>query len=168
MNATDIAFFANISEIFGTVIVVISLVYVGVQVRQNTRTQQVHAAQNFVGIYNTFTSDLTRPDLATLWYKGIQSFHQLQEGEAVQFSALAGQLMRVFESAYLQWRAGALEDQLWQASIKSIRDTLAMPGFGQWWEFRKSWYSEDYRLFIDTIAASSGDSSPIYPGIQTK
>ena len=46
MNAIDIALMANIGEIIAAVKFVVSLIYVALQVRQNTHTLQVTAAQS--------------------------------------------------------------------------------------------------------------------------
>ena len=81
MNATGIALIANIGEIVAAVMVVVSLIYVALQIRQNTHTLKITAAQTFVGMYNTITSDLTRPDLAALWHKGMHDFSSLEGGE---------------------------------------------------------------------------------------
>ena len=167
MDATNIALIANIGEIIAAVTVVVSLIYVALQIRQNTDVLKITAAQAYVGIYNTFTSDLITSEVAGIWYKGVQDFASLKDSEVVQFSALAGQVMRIFESAFSQWRRGALEDQLWLANVNSIRDSLAMSGLQQWWQFRKLWYSEDFRQFVDDLA-DKGDVHPIYPGLSTE
>jgi len=162
MNVTDIALMANIGEIIAAVMVVVSLIYVALQVRQNTHTLQVTAAQAYVVMYNTLTSELAKSDCAVIWHKGLANFECLEGGELVQFSAISGQLMRIYESAFLQWRKGALDDQIWQASRNGLRDALTAPGFRQWWQYRKSWYSEDFRQFLDSWDAEQ-DSQPVYP-----
>ena len=162
MNAIDIALIANIGEIIAAVMVVVSLIYVSLQIRQNTQTLKVTAAQSYVGMYNTITSDLTNSELAVLWHKGMQDFASLEGGELVQFSAVAGQLMRVFESAFSQWRRGALENQLWLASERALKDSLAMPGFQQWWQFRRNWYSDDFQALLDGFDVSQAVQPP-YP-----
>ena len=165
MNAIDIALIANIGEIIAAVVVVVSLIYVSLQIRQNTQTLKVTAAQTYVGMYNTFTSDLTNPELAVIWHKGMQDFASLKGGELVQFSAVAGQLMRIFETAFSQWRRGALEDQLWLASERALIDSLAMPGFQQWWQFRRGWYSDDFRERLDGFDVSQSVQPP-YPDMK--
>ncbi len=165
MNATDIAVVANIGEIIAAILVVVSLVYVALQIRQNTQALKITAAQTYVGMYNTITSDLTQPDLAALWHKGLQDFASLEGGQLVQFSAVAGQLMRVFESAFSQWRRGALDEQLWLASQRALIDSLAMPGFQQWWQFRQTWYSDDFRELLNGFDVSQVVQPP-YPDMK--
>ena len=164
MNASDIALAANIGEIIAAVLVVVSLVYVALQIRQNTHALKVTAAQAYVGNYNTITAQLTDSDFAVLWRNGLQDFENLEPGEQVQFSAIIGQLMRVMESAFLQWKGGALEDQLWEASERALKDTFMTAGFRQWWQFRRMWYCDDFRDLCDGFEIVDGDHPP-YPGL---
>ena len=164
MNASDIALAANIGEIIAAVLVVVSLGYVALQIRQNTHALQATAAQAYVGNYNTITTQLTDPDLAVLWRNGMQDFDKMEAGEQIQFSAIIGQLMRVFESAFLQWKVGALENQLWEASERALKDSFMTTGFRQWWQFRRLWYSDDFRELCDGFGIDDGDHLP-YPGL---
>ena len=162
MNAANIQLIANVGEILAAILVVVSLVYVALQIRQNTHALQVTAAQSYVSMYNTITSEISRPDMAAVWHQGLEDFASLDAADLVRFSALAGQMMRVMESAYLQWRQGAVEDQLWHASETALQDTMAMAGFQQWWQYRSRWYSEDFQSLVNTFDVS-GDRQPPYP-----
>lgn len=62
-------------ELIAVFAVIISLIYVGRQVKQNTEAIQISAAQAFVGMYNTFTANLgASNDLADIWYRGTTDF----------------------------------------------------------------------------------------------
>ena len=162
MNPDFIALLANIGEIIAAILVVVSLGYVALQIRQNTQALKVTATQSYVEMYNTITSELVKQDLADIWSRGFRDFSTLNSTEAVQFSAIAGQLMRVFESAHTQWRRGALEQQLWQASERTLLDSMTMAGFQQWWDFRKHWYSKDFQIHIDGLDLNRAVHAP-YP-----
>ncbi len=104
---------ANIAEVFGMLVVAITLIFLTLQMRQNTHAMKVASAQNFVDLYNTFTGHLSsNKELADLWYKGLSDYSSLTAGDRVRVSCANGQLMRIYESAYLQWCEGALDDQL--------------------------------------------------------
>lgn len=94
MNPADITLIANIGEIIAAVLVVVSLGYVALQICQNTHALKITAAQTYVSMYNTITSELGKPDLAVIWHNGPQDYSGLDRGKSVQFSAVAGQLVR--------------------------------------------------------------------------
>jgi hypothetical protein len=162
MNPDLIATLANIGEIIAAILVVISLGYVAMQIRQNTQALKVTATQSYVEMYNTITSELVKPEIADIWSRGFRDFSALNRTESVQFSAIAGQLMRVFESAHAQWKRGALEAQLWEASERTLSDSMTMAGFRQWWDFRKHWYSKDFQVVIDGLDLDQAAHAP-YP-----
>ena len=162
MNPELIAILANIGEIIAAILVVVSLGYVAMQIRQNTQALKVTATQSYVEMYNTITSELVKPEIADIWSRGFRDFSTLSGTEAVQFSAIAGQLMRVFESAHAQWRSGAIETQLWQASERTLSDSMTMAGFRQWWDYRKHWYSKDFQDLIDGLNLDQTAQAP-YP-----
>ena len=139
-----------IGQTIAAIAVVISLVYVGLQVQQNTNATQMAAAQSTVEMYNTFTSDLcSSSELSDLWRRGLRNFNDLKDTEKVRFSALAGQSMKVFESAHLQWNRGALDDDLWKGLSFASCDVANQPGLKQWWSFRKQWYGDAFQKFVD-------------------
>ena len=162
MNPELIAILANIGEIIAAILVVVSLGYVAMQIRQNTQALKVTATQSYVEMYNTITSELVKPEIADIWSRGFRDFSTLSGTEAVQFSAIAGQLMRVFESAHAQWRRGAIETLLWQASERTLSDSMTMAGFRQWWDYRKHWYSKDFQDLIDGLNLDQTAQAP-YP-----
>ena len=60
-----------IGELVAVTVVIVSLIYVGRQIKQNTEAIQVNAAQAFVEAYNTFTADLSTSEENTdIWYRG--------------------------------------------------------------------------------------------------
>ena len=68
---------------------------------------------------------------------------------------MAGQSMKVFESAYLQWRSGALNDDLWLGLSSASTDVANQNGMRHWWAHRKSWYGDSFRQWVDEYLESS-------------
>ena len=164
METLSLEQISNWAEIIGVILVILSLIYVGREVGQNTATMQVSAAQTFVDLYNTITSQLTlAPDLADIWYRGLTGFASLKNDERVRFSTIAGQTMRVFESGYLQYRKDALDEQIWVAFSNSLADITASPGMREWWKTRQHWYSPDFQELVKTAEEKKG--SQIYSSL---
>jgi hypothetical protein len=138
---------------------------VAYEIRQNTDTLEVSTAQNYVELYNTITTSLANPETADLFYRGVQDFSVLDGAETVQFSAVIGQVMRVHEFAFFQWKSGALSDQLWEANEHILQSVSASIGVQQWWQTRRMWYTDDFRGYLESL--NTNDSvAPIYPGMQ--
>jgi len=123
-----------IGQTIAAIAVIISLIYVGFQVRQNTQATQVSAAQAFVDAYNTFTSVLTdTEDVADIFLRGSNDFQSLSNTERLRFTAAMGQLFRLFQAAHIQWQKSALDDDLWSGLLVAMGDTMQSSGAKEWW-----------------------------------
>lgn len=72
MDVQTLEIISNIGEIIAAILVVISLIYVGLQVRQNTHTLKVTTAQaQMEGTKNGSNNFVQSPSLAPIWAKGL-------------------------------------------------------------------------------------------------
>ena len=155
-----------LGQTVGVVVVIASLLFVGVQLKQNTRTMQTNAAQAFVTMYSDATTALgTSGEVAKIWMRGMDGLHNLNSEEVIRFSALFGKIFKAYESAYVQWRNGALSGQLWSGFAVDLQDTITAPGIRQCWSVRRRWYGSEFRAYVDEcVKADAGE--PIYAGLE--
>ena len=77
-----------IAEITAAILVIVSLVYVGIQVRQNTAALKLSTAQNlsedFTDIYLALSQN---NDTAGIFQRGLQDYDSLESVEKVRFYA---------------------------------------------------------------------------------
>src|SRR5215475_4797566 len=112
MSLSDLA---SLSGIVSGVAVVVSLVFVGFQLRQNARaafaqTSQSHAMNWIQLAVPIFES----PDFARIWRLGLTGTHTLNADEHVRFMVAANALFRFFEASRVQWRRKQLDTAHWQ------------------------------------------------------
>ena len=153
-----------IGQTIAAVAIVISLIYVGRQVKQNTEATQIGASQAFVQMFNTITNNIGST-ASDIWLRGVRDFDGLNEHEKVRFSTSAAQLVRVFESAYYQWRRGALDNDIWSGFSRAQLDILNEPGMKQWWSIRKRWHGDQFQTWIDGCLESEA-AEPMYPFVK--
>ncbi len=105
---------ANIGELVGGLAVVLSLVYVGLQIRQNTTAVRLATAQavhdNYAAWYTNLSADA---DLNQIVIKGLKDYSSLEETEKAQFIDTFMAFSSYSQNAYYQWRQGSLSPQLW-------------------------------------------------------
>ncbi len=149
--------FYFISQIAAAVGIMLSLIFVGLQVRQaNEQARKAEAARradatqavhdNFANMYLTFGSNLEVADAAT---KGLKEPDALTDGEnMVLLSGLmAG--MSYTQSAYFKWQEGDLSDELWRAWQNSQVSYLTTPGGKRFWEGRKSNFDPAFVEYVE-------------------
>lgn len=117
---------ALIAEIVGGVAIVLSLLFVGIQIRASNKVAQSAMYQENVtaeiGIAELIGSD---PELTRLynaaWTGG---WDLLQPEEAAQAQYLLLTTVRLWEAYYLQYSSGTLSEAGWSSREYAIRETL--------------------------------------------
>jgi hypothetical protein len=155
----------NASQIFGVGLIFASLVFVGLQIRQNTRALKAtshHAVTDSFNAINTLI--ISDQKVARLWRLGMAEAEGLDEDERVSVSFMFLGYMRVFETLYYQYTAGTLEKQLFDAELNTLKWTVTNPGFRSWWSNNPIALSTQYRTFIEDLIRDAqreaGDDRP--------
>ena len=129
----EFADWAAFAEIFGAVAIVVSLIFVGYQIRGNTRATQAATFQEHMGYEIDFVTRVgSSPDVAAVWETTQRDFESLTGVQKVQGTYLFLGAMRLWEGFFLQWRAGTLSEEGWKAREQIVRSfaMLPMPHFG--------------------------------------
>ena len=101
--------FRELFEIMGIVSIVGSLIFVGLQVRQNTTAVQSESISNLTTMTQNFLLAIASdPQLAHIWDVGLQDHTRLTEEELVQFRWLRISRTTRLTEAWMQWRRGTL------------------------------------------------------------
>ena len=140
------------AELLGAVGVIASLVYLSVQIRQNTNSiraasgrEVLHEAQRFV---THLSSD---PELAELYRRGAADRCSLSEAERYRFGVFVMGTFRNAESLFIQSRRGILSDADWEGIRESLRLFLQRPGIKAWLGERRSQLNGDFVRFLDRL-----------------
>ena len=138
-----------IAEIIATIGVIISLVYLGVQIRSQTTETSLASGIEMVNQMNDVYADMsTHRDVAVLWLKGLQDFHSLDNPEKVQFSALLSRFMRMMEAMFNQYHQQRFDAQVWAGLDEALKDICRYPGLKTWWSIRDHWFSEEFKIHV--------------------
>jgi len=141
-----------LSEIIGVIAVVISLIYVGLQVKQNTHVVRLNTVHNIAeGQRECNALMAANGDLCEVIFKGMQDAESVSGAEKMRFYILAHVIFRPLEDAYFQYQEGALEEKQWQALSRQFINFIKLPGLLTYWEERKFMYSDDFQQFMDNV-----------------
>lgn len=155
MTLSDLA---AIGGFLGGAAVVASLVFVGLQLRQNTQAMRAAASQAHAANLQQIVSDIvTDDDTARLFRVGLSGPERLTDDERVRFIALISSFFRFFEAARLQWRHGQLDPQHWHYVEYQMRDLVRQPGVQMYWRMRKHWHSHEFCDWVEALPAEKLD-----------
>lgn len=130
----DWAAVGAIAELLGALGVILSLLYLATQVRDNTRSVRASMYQSMVNSSGNFTLTIgADPQVALTLQKGLDGVEELSEEEEAQFRWLFHNALRQEENAHFQYSNGTLDPELWEGWQDSTRGVLGSPGGRRMW-----------------------------------
>jgi len=151
----------NIGELVGAIGVVVSLVYLGVQIRQNTRSVRSASFQEAIRDVITITDALaTDRELSRIYWKGLADFDCLEQDERRRFSAYLVGMFRRFENIVYQTRHGALDASSWEGVMETAIITLSRPGGVAWWAQAQDLFPRDFRRYVEQELIAKARTRP--------
>ncbi len=147
--------YALVAEIIGAVAVVISLIYVGVGVRQNTAAVQVANHQAIVAMDTEKNTWLRDQKFAAIYETARSNFDQLSPVESRQYLTFVADTLNAWEFAFITHENGAMADNIWNGWDGFYRSELETKAFSSFWETQSDGFSPAFRIYLNSIASSS-------------
>jgi hypothetical protein len=148
-----------LAQIISAVVVVASLVFVGLQLRQNTKAVRASTSQAHSAMYHDIIASLIdNGEFAQIWRKGLADLANLSADEQVRFVAFASTLFRFYESSHVQWLRGQLDKEHWHTIVQQAATLSGQTGIKGWWKLRKSWHSEAFQAWFEALEPSAGSA----------
>ena len=152
----------NVGELISAIAVVISLVYLAAQIRQNTKSVRTSTYQ---AILDSSRSDteliLANPHLERTYHVGRRDPTALTDEQRPVFRMLVGQLILTHEIMFLQHERGVIPEDLWRSRQTALRALLSQPGVRQWWtdsKNRRSYYDHRFQEFVESLLKGGSPS----------
>jgi hypothetical protein len=145
---------AAIGQLAAAFVGIPSLIYLAVQIREQTKERR-HAAVNALTVqWGDLTKSLhDNAEYPAIHLRGLQSFTDLDAVSKLRFSAFFNRFFKNFEAMYFSYLDGVLTAPLWGAIERTMSDLIAYPGLQQWWETRRHWHTEEFGRVVDAIIA---------------
>ncbi len=119
-----------VAEILSSVAILITLVYLVVEIQQNSRATQADTRQEILASDQQFLENyIDSPELMALQYQA-----ELSDEERIRLSYLLVTFIRMRENNWLQYENGTLDDATWRAHQGSIVATFGSPQARAWWQ----------------------------------
>jgi len=139
-----------VGEAVGAAGVIISLLYLAVQIRGDARAKRIATThEQSVASREVLLSIADNPGLADLFLRGLNDFTSLNGAELPRFSALLSHMCRMWEDQFFQWSEGHFDLRVWRGIEASLDDMFAFPGLQAWWKTRSHWYGEPFHSLIE-------------------
>ena len=151
----ELSLIVNIAEIIGTVAVVVSLVYVGIQVRQNTRSTKLATGQNLShDLRETLAPIYSDSEFARIHLAGMKDVGSLTGVERYRVYTYIQSTFRAFENVYYHYRNGAVDAYVWDAFVAYMKFSKGVGSVEAFWQDRQHIFSKDFRDFFNELSAA--------------
>lgn len=139
-----------ISDILAALAVVVTLVYLAIQIRQNTsaiRSTTTQAAHDQAAMfYDLIASD---SQLGDIFSRGLYDPEALNSAETARsYAALSSATFRS-QNWFFQTRSGLMDRELLESWNRVLRQVSGMLGHRRFWEERRHVYAPEYVTYLE-------------------
>ena len=144
----------NLGEFVGAIGVVGSLLYLAVQIRQNTRSLRASTHHASVVAGNAVQLAFAGAEAAKITLKAGRAYDELTLDERFQFTMLMRAFFSFEEDVYIQFREGLIDRAFWDARARILTDVLRQPGIRDWWTKNCFAYSAGFQEAVAELLAA--------------
>ncbi len=152
MSLSDLA---SLGSFVNGLAVLISLIYLALQVRQTKRNQQIAIRHTRASRIVELQLALADPGVASAWLRGSGSPQEITQTEVSQFISLCRALFFHFEDSFYQREEGLLNDDAFETVVAGARLSARSPGWRAAWKLVRTNFGGRFRDFMDGVVAAS-------------
>ena len=144
---------SNIAQALAAVATVVSLLFVGVQIRQNTGATRAAAHHNVSNSLNELNLMFApNADGTKTFVAGMQDRKALSLEEKWRFDSVIRAYMHVCETMFVQAELGSGDDSIRLAEEEGIKTVMASPGSREWWDENPYGFCTEFRSYVAGLA----------------
>lgn len=145
-----------IADIIGAAAVVITLAYLAVQIRQNTKAVRASALDASITSFNGDRRSIYESsELTQIYIRGMENHENLSEDEILRFRLLMHNNIWCVWNIYSQTEFAGLSRGTWEAQKSLIVRTLSAPGGAWFWRTYKHEFEGSFEKEIDRVLHES-------------
>ena len=144
--------FSYIATIAEAVFVVISVIFIWYEVRQNTKMTKSANTQAFFGLVSPVNLQLAQDrQLAQLWLEGATDFDKLDKIDKERYRYLLFNALTFHENIFYQSETGLIDSDIHGSWDRSLAAFVSQHKLGALWEDIKGFYHPKFSEHVDGI-----------------
>ena len=141
----------NVASLLSSVAVLVSVVYLGLQIRQSARNQRSLMERGRSEQVGNWLQFIAGPDIAPLMLRGNAQDPTLTADERQRYLWCLYPLLLHYEDSFYQKREGMLGDEQYTSIRNQMQDSAKAPGFRAAWAQVRGNFPAAFRAFADGI-----------------
>ena len=148
-----------IGESIGAIAVFVTLIYLAMQIRQNTRSVQASAVDSAISQVNQIRERLISDrEVTNLYRRGNEDPASLDDEDIIRYRLLIHNILLAESNVFHQAEFTGLSESTWKTQIPIVERVVSNVG-GRWfWENHRNEFEESFRKLIDDILTNDSDS----------
>ncbi len=156
----SLAELSSIGSIVSGVAVIVSLIYLALQIRQAAKNQRGTMHQMRAALSTDVMLRIAESDLSQSFRAGLTGDPEISEVQFWRYFYAASAIMRTTENAFSQYQDGLVTDAHFASAKASARAFLASPGYRALWQATRLSREPGFRAFMDQLEAEVAVAGP--------
>jgi hypothetical protein len=148
MSLSDLA---SLGSFVSGIAVLVSLIYLSLQVRQTEKNQKAIVQQGRIARSSDQLFRLADPLLTRVWLKGLQASDDMTEEESFQFVLVATAVLRSSEDVFFQHSLGLLDQASLNNQLAPLRGVLSTRSGAALWKVIRPTFDPEFALRVDPL-----------------
>jgi hypothetical protein len=148
-----------IAEALGALGVICTLIYLAVQIRQNSRATLIAGHHGIASQWHACSQLMIgTPELASIVLRGNRSMSELTPEETLRFGAYMQTFFDITESYHRFIGQLGLKDEE-EVLEKVVARRIVTPGMAQWWDANAADYSPDFVTWVEGVRKAAASAA---------
>jgi hypothetical protein len=141
-----------ITQVIGSLAVIISLIYLAKEVKNGMKSLKTTIRDSsFHNLMEWNYYMISEPDLAWIFQQGCKNIDSLNEKERIRFVHISFSLFKLYENLYLHYLDKSINLETWEFNNIALKAYAIQPGLNFYWEQRKFLFHPSFQKFVDSI-----------------
>jgi hypothetical protein len=131
--------------------VLVGLLLLVVEIRQNTAASQAQTAQAIIDSSRNFLVGIAMDeDFARIREAGQSDISSLSDSDAYRFAAYSRGNWLYFQNVWIQWTLGVVDDRIWWTIKEIICEIQSQPGNLEEWAQHRGVLNQEFVEIVDS------------------
>ncbi len=143
---------ANIATVVESIVVVVSVVFIWIQLRLQTKLTRIANTQALVEISSPFNLELIKdPAMSALWIKGSKDYDSFDEVKQYQYKSLLIWWLIFQKNIFYQNQERLLDEKIYASWDYDLRFFVMHQRLGERWDELKDAFQVEFRDYVTSL-----------------
>jgi len=149
----------TLASLVSSVAVLVSLLFLGLQIRQSNRNQRSLMQQGRSARNVDLLSRLADPNVSMTLFR-VARGETLPDADYYVFYGYLASVIWSYEDCFFQFHSGTLDAKSWASDVVTLKRLLSNPAYRAVWRAVRTGIGDEYRSFLDGIASEAKQNAP--------